>query len=73
MLRREKETPMFTVARRVMNCAANEIVAYIKASDCLHDCTAVTCTLGSLPTFILNIYLRLNYMLLYAICILAKH
>ena len=56
MLCRVRETPRWTVAKRVMNCAGNEIVPYIKASDCLHDCISVTCTWGSHPPFILNIY-----------------
>ena len=56
MLCRVRETPLCTVARRVMNCAGSEIVPYIKASDCLHDCISVTCTWVSLPTFILKSY-----------------
>ena len=55
-----REAPLCFVARRVMNCAGNEIVTYIKASHFLHDCISVTYTWGSLPTFILIIYVLLT-------------
>ena len=53
---RVRETTLCTVARKVKNCVGNEIFSYVKASDCLHDCISVTCTWGSHPAFILNIY-----------------
>ena len=59
-----RETTLCTVARKMQNCAGNEIVLYVKASDCLHDCISVTCTWWSHPAFILKIYLRLNCILL---------